>query len=1272
MKLTKRLIALLLAVLMLPVWNPTAAQALEDPLTGNAETGSLIGNVNPRYEGILTADDFQMPERTETPDADLRPNATFVSMTQAATQLRGYMKNRTEEFTMYVLSDSSDPQYVVDSLIASASVHNGNPKEGDSIQWHWGRWDAEYSRTWTGSTYQYTFDIIFAYYTTAAQEKKLDTAVSNLISSLGLSGKSDYQKVKKVYDYICANVTYDYDNLYDDSYTLKFSAYAALVNKTAVCQGYALLFYRLMLELGIDARLIPGIGGGGAHAWNIVELDGLYYNLDSTWDAGVSSYGYFLTNSWDFPDHYRYLEYETWEFHEEYPMAAENYTPGVAGEMDQCIFMDYCGDNAAFMVERDGTVTIGGTGATYDYTYERAYEGGAPWKHFDTHIKKLVVEEGITELGEYSFYGAFDNMKTVSLPDSLTGIGRYAFQNCDALTKITLPETLVTIDDYAFYGCDGLKTVTIPASVAEPGLYAFAGCANLTSVDLYCQEVGSDSFAYCEKLTDIYLSDNVTTLNNGAFRGCTALAEIVIPGSVTSLGDQVFEGCTALERVYFLGDCPEFSYYTFYENTLTAFYPVDNTTWTEGEFSDYSGDITWVPMIDAPEVKIANVASTGKIKLTWDAVEGAAKYKVYRSTSKDGTYSLLSTVKGTSLTHASAVAGKQYYYYVVALDSDGNPSLKSEIVTRTCDLPRPVVTLTNVASTGKIKISWEAIEDAVKYEVYRSTDNKNWTLLKTTTGTALNNTSTVAGTQYYYKVRAIASRSSANSAYSTVGSIYCDLPCPEITLSNVSSTGKIKVKWDAVADAVKYEVYRSADKETWTLVETTTGTSATDAAAAGGNLYYYKVKALAANSESDSAFSAVKSRYCDLAKPEITLSNVSSTGKIKIKWSAVEGAVKYQVYRSTDKVNWTRLITTTGTSLTNSSAEAGVLYYYKVRAISTNSGANSVFSDVKSRYCDLPRTTLTVTLNSKDKPYLTWTAVDGAVKYELSYSTDGGVTWTVLKTMTGTKLTHSSAVPGKTYSYRVRALANNSGANSAYASAQVAVPTTLAITSQPQSVTVAEGETALVHFEAQGDGMSFVWYYKDAGASEFTRTDEFTGNSYFITMTAELDGRQLYCVVTDQYGNTVQTEVVTISMLVEEQPEEEQPEEEVTEELAYERMIAMKEQYPEGMPWTNENYYDGVYVGGYGCVAFASLLSDAAFGDLPAREISENISIDMVRVGDILRVNGDTHSVIILEVHEDHIVIAEGNYNSSIHWGRTMTAEEVAAADYVLTRYPKA
>lgn len=128
----------------------------------------------------------------------------------------------------------------------------------------------------------------------------------------------------------------------------------------------------------------------------------------------------------------------------------------------------------------------------------------------------------------------------------------------------------------------------------------------------------------------------------------------------------------------------------------------------------------------------------------------------------------------------------------------------------------------------------------------------------------------------------------------------------------------------------------------------------------------------------------------------------------------------------------------------------------------------------------------------------------------------------------------------------------------------------------------------------------------------------------------------------------------------------------LTEPEIYQSMLSLRGEYYEGRPWTNANYYGwngGYYSGGYGCAGFAFRLSDEAFGSNRCRFVYE-IDYDTVRVGDILRINNDTHSVIVLEKHDSYVVIAEGNYNSSIHWGRSLTKEKVEASDYVLTRYP--
>ncbi len=133
-------------------------------------------------------------------------------------------------------------------------------------------------------------------------------------------------------------------------------------------------------------------------------------------------------------------------------------------------------------------------------------------------------------------------------------------------------------------------------------------------------------------------------------------------------------------------------------------------------------------------------------------------------------------------------------------------------------------------------------------------------------------------------------------------------------------------------------------------------------------------------------------------------------------------------------------------------------------------------------------------------------------------------------------------------------------------------------------------------------------------------------------------------------------------------------------------MEALRTKYPEGMPWDNYRPYGskgdkgsayfwhggwilGKIRSGVGCAAFAFILSDEAFGDLSAR-VEYKVPFEDVKVGDILRINGNTHSVIVLQKSAGGVIIAEGNYNSTVHWGRALSVDQVEAADFVVTRYP--
>lgn len=205
-----------------------------------------------------------------------------------------------------------------------AAIDSANTaKDGDYLRLSVSSWRAGWR--WSSGGGSATLSFSADYKTSLQQEKAVDTKVKSIVKSLKLEGKSDYAKVKAIHDYIINNTSYD-ESLE------KHSAYNALIDKSAVCEGYTLAAYRLFTEAGISNRVITGYAGGDSHAWNIVKVNGKWYNIDLTWDDPVTNtgkpmltYDYFLKNSKDFSDHSRDSIYKTQAFVKKYPIASESY-----------------------------------------------------------------------------------------------------------------------------------------------------------------------------------------------------------------------------------------------------------------------------------------------------------------------------------------------------------------------------------------------------------------------------------------------------------------------------------------------------------------------------------------------------------------------------------------------------------------------------------------------------------------------------------------------------------------------------------------------------------------------------------------------------------------------------------------------------------------------------------------------------------------------------------------------------------------------------------
>ncbi|MGM9625909.1 MAG: transglutaminase domain-containing protein [Eubacteriales bacterium] len=320
--------------------GPAAQNAAVQINHGQRLTESLtVTYINPLYADVITeADLISVPQNDSGQNYALEKSAAeeasyVTTLEEAGAILRSGMKKREETVEVSVYYASYTKEMLQEDMMNMADIalgHTGQPTEGDYLRWQYGGWNCTANGVYEGEGAVWTFQYTITYYTTYEQEQEMDSAVASLLQKYDDPEEDMYTRIKTMYDYICDHVVYDYDNLEDDTYKLKYTAYAALINKTAVCQGYAILLYRLALELGADARLISGTGNGGAHGWNIVELGELYYNADSTWDAGRDPYDYFLLCDRNFENHTRDDEYLTEEFYAEYPMGETDYvyTPG--------------------------------------------------------------------------------------------------------------------------------------------------------------------------------------------------------------------------------------------------------------------------------------------------------------------------------------------------------------------------------------------------------------------------------------------------------------------------------------------------------------------------------------------------------------------------------------------------------------------------------------------------------------------------------------------------------------------------------------------------------------------------------------------------------------------------------------------------------------------------------------------------------------------------------------------------------------------------------
>ena len=891
-KVTKSLTALLLALVMSLTLLPTQALAAESAAKPRSYT---VSYTNPLYADIADSGTFistRTAPTTYAASAEAADTGYLTTRAAVIAELRSQMIDRqsTIEFKVKLEPGTID---LKDWWQEAISHVTGDGSSGDFLRWQFKSYGAgatpeKFNESWTGG-YEVTYTVMW--YTTSQQETQLNSYIkTTILPQLALGGKTTYQKVQAIYNWITKNVRYDYAHLNDNTYKLQYTAYAAAINKTAVCQGYANLFYRLANDAGIDCRIITGTADGGngvwgPHAWNIVKMDdGNYYCLDATWDEGRSSYSYFLKGTAAFnKDHLVDTGEKATYFWSQYPVSNTDFAPDAPA------------------IPAAPRVTIGNSSDSGKPKLTwAAVDGAAKYEIYrSTQQSTGYSLLGTTTSTSYVNTGAAVGTTYYYKVRAVNSAGTSAYSNIvSGRAKAAIPAApRVTIGNSSASGkpqltwaaVDGAAKYEIYRSTQQSTGFTLLGTTTSTSYVNTGAAVGKTYYYKVRALNVDGAAGAYSSTVSGAAKAVAPAAPTVTmtysDSGKPKLTWSAVSGAASY-RVYrsesrgtgysLLGTTTS----TSYVNTgaavgKTYYYRVKavNSAGTSAYSNIVSGTAR-TPAPAAPVLKGGTSSASGKPQLTWAAVDGAAKYDVYRSNSADGTFSKVGSTDKTTYVNTGAVQGVTYFYKIRAVGASGASGFSNTVAIHVAGVikaPAAVVLSGIKADAAGITVTWKATANADTYNVLRrDASNTAWKVIaRGVSGTSYKDTTVARGVMYSYTVQGVAADGVTTGPYDTTGK------SAKVTASASTTPGYVTMKdarrvtigekgilltWTTATNAKTYNVYRAANPpksgdtlrpvpaSKWVLVaKKVSALSWKDTTGTSGTTYAYMVRGVAAD-----------------------------------------------------------------------------------------------------------------------------------------------------------------------------------------------------------------------------------------------------------------------------------------------------------------------------------------------------------------------------------------------------------------------------------------